>query len=64
MLAPEKRQQFLAKAYEVGESREIMGIHYPSDEEAARILAHGMLSSMWDNPKFKKEYLAAKAEWK
>nr|WP_299484880.1 phosphatase PAP2 family protein [uncultured Allomuricauda sp.] len=63
-LVPEKRQQFLAKAYEVGESREIMGIHYPSDEEAARILAHGMLSSMWDNPKFKKEYLAAKAEWK
>lgn len=62
-LVPEKRKEFLAKAYEVGESREIMGIHYPSDEEAARILAHKMLSTMWNNPKFKKEYNSAKEEW-
>ncbi|MEX0313669.1 MAG: phosphatase PAP2 family protein [Allomuricauda sp.] len=62
-LVPEKRQEFLAKAYEVGESREIMGIHYPSDEEAARILAHKMLTAMWNNTKFKKEYNLAKKEW-
>ncbi len=62
-LVPERRKQFLDLAYEIGESREIMGIHYPSDEEAARILAHGMLSAMWGNPIFQKDLKAAKAEW-
>ena len=62
-LLPEKRQQFLDLAYEIGESREIMGIHYPSDEEAARVLAHDMLAFMWSNPKFQNDLKAAKAEW-
>lgn len=63
-LIPSKRKAFLALAYEIGESREIMGIHYPSDEEAARILAHGMLSAMWSNSKFITDLEAAKLEWK
>lgn len=62
-LVPGKRQQFLDLAYEIGESREIMGIHYPSDEEAARVLAHGMLTAMWSNAKFLSDLKAAKAEW-
>lgn len=62
-LVPSKRKEFLQTAYEVGESREIMGIHYPSDEEAARILAHSMLTAMLENPKFVKDLAAAKAEW-
>ncbi|WP_430965542.1 phosphatase PAP2 family protein [Spongiimicrobium sp. 2-473A-2-J] len=62
-LVPGKRAEFLAVAYEVGESREIMGIHYPSDEEAARVLAHNMLTAMWDNPKFKTDFEKAKSEW-
>lgn len=62
-LLPAKRQQFLDLAYEIGESREIMGIHYPSDEEAARVLAHAMLTAMWNNPVFQKDLNAAKAEW-
>nr|WP_299387576.1 phosphatase PAP2 family protein [Allomuricauda sp.] len=63
-LVPAKREAFLNLAYEVGESREIMGIHYPSDEEAARVLAHKMLVSMWENPKFRQDLEKAKAEWK
>ncbi|MEO0570300.1 MAG: phosphatase PAP2 family protein [Bacteroidota bacterium] len=62
-LLPKKRQQFLDLAYEIGESREVMGIHYPSDEEAARVLAHGMLATMWSNPKFQQDLKAAKLEW-
>ncbi|UJH67260.1 phosphatase PAP2 family protein [Allomuricauda sp. SCSIO 65647] len=62
-LVPEKRPQFLALAYEIGESREIMGIHYPSDEEAAQVLAHDMLTAMWTNPKFQEDLRAAKGEW-
>ena len=63
-LIPSKRQAFLDVAYEVGESREIMGIHYPSDEEAARILAHRMLSAMMENSNFKTDLEQAKSEWK
>ncbi len=62
-LVPKKRAKFLALAYEIGESREIMGIHYPSDEEAARVLAHKMLELMWDNPKFKSDLSKARIEW-
>lgn len=62
-LLPEKRSEFLAIAFEVGHSREIMGIHYPSDEEAARVLAHAMLVSMTENPEFVKDLKKAKAEW-
>lgn len=62
-LVPAKREEFLDLAYEIGLSREIMGIHYPSDEEAARVLAYGMLSEMWSNPDFTKDMNAAKLEW-
>lgn len=40
-----------------------MGIHYPSDEEAARVLAHSMLTAMWGNPGFQKDLEDAKSEW-
>lgn len=62
-LIPKKRKQFLDLAYEIGESREIMGIHYPSDDEASRVLAHGMLSAMWSNPNFINDFNASKLEW-
>jgi len=35
-LIPEKSDDFITLAYETGYSREILGVHYPSDEEAAR----------------------------
>lgn len=63
-LIPNRRSDFLEIAYEVGESREIMGIHYPSDEEAARVVAHRMLVMMLDNEEFKQDLKNAKAEWK
>jgi len=63
-LIPEKRKEFLQLAYEVGESREIMGIHYPSDEEAARILAHSMLTEMLSNDGFREDLERAKREWR
>lgn len=62
-LQPSKRKEFLAIAQEVGVSREIMGIHYPSDEEAARVVAHKMLSLIWNKEDFKKDLKAALSEW-
>lgn len=63
-LMPEKRKAFLDLAYEIGVSREIMGVHYPSDEEVARQLAHQMLALMWQTEQFQADFKAAKTEWK
>lgn len=63
-LIPEKRDEFLALAYEIGFSREILGVHYPSDEEASRILAHNILSKMWEKSNFKSDFIKARNEWK
>lgn len=63
-LFPEKRQFFLSLAEEIRQSREIMGIHYPSDNEASRVLAHKMLELMSYSEKFQEDFKAAKGEWK
>ena len=62
-LLPKDRDAFLELAYEIGHSREIMGVHYPSDEEAARQVSHRMLSLMWNTDKFQRDFQAAKNEW-
>lgn len=62
-LLPAKRQAFLELAEEIRQSREIMGIHYPSDDEAARVLAHKMLELMSYSAKFQQDYRQALAEW-
>ena len=62
-LLPEKRTEFVDLAYEIAFSRELMGVHYPSDEEAGRQLAHRMLWLMWHTEAFQKDFAAAKAEW-
>ena len=63
-LIPAKRKEFVDLAYEIALSREIMGVHYPSDEETARQLAHRMLWLMWHTKKFQEDFQKAKAEWK
>ena len=62
-LIPSKRQAFLDLAYEIGLSREIMGVHFPSDEEEARKLAFAMLQLMWQKEQFKEDFLKAASEW-
>jgi len=62
-LIPEKRQAFLDLAYQIGYSREIIGVHYPSDEEASRKLAHQLLKQMWEKPAFIKDFHLAQLEW-
>jgi acid phosphatase (class A) len=62
-LIPAKRNEFLNLAYEIGLSREIMGVHYPSDEEASRKLAHEMINLMWQNEDFQRDLQNARQEW-
>lgn len=63
-LIPEKNAAFIDLAYEIGYSREVLGVHYPSDEEAARQLSYQMFEAMWKTEKFQKDFKKAKAEWK
>jgi acid phosphatase (class A) len=62
-LTPEKRQEFIKVAAEVRWSRELMGIHYPSDNEASRIIGWHLLKYWYNNPRFIADLKKAKAEW-
>lgn len=62
-IIPEKREAFLKMADEVRWSRELMGIHYPSDNEASRIVGWNLLKYWYNNPQFVSDLEKAKLEW-
>ncbi|WP_291035241.1 phosphatase PAP2 family protein [Dyadobacter sp. 50-39] len=63
-LLPQRRNEFIKLAEEIRRSREILGIHYPSDNEAARQISHKMLTYYFANKEFLKDFEAASVEWK
>jgi acid phosphatase (class A) len=63
-VVPEKQREFIALAEEIRRSREIMGIHYPSDNEASRLIAYKMMQYYFQNDAFIKDFKEAVAEWK
>lgn len=63
-IIPEKQNDFIALAEEIRRSREILGIHYPSDNEASRQVAYKMIQSYFRKEAFLKDYKEAVAEWK
>lgn len=62
-IIPEKREEFIKMAEEVRWSRELMGIHYPSDNEASRMIAWHMLVYWHHSPQFLADLEKAKIEW-
>lgn len=62
-LAPEFTDVFLKDAYDMAHSREIIGVHYPSDSEASRILARQFVNKLFQNEKFLKDFELVKKEW-
>lgn len=63
-LAPKHRDVFFNDALEISLSREWGGIHYPSDDEAGRVLARQFVDLAWQSTEFQKDFAKAKAEWK
>jgi len=63
-LAPEFADVFLKDAYDMAHSREIIGVHYPSDSESSRMLARQLVNELFKNEKFKKDFELVKKEWK
>ena len=61
-MVPEKRAAIFARAAEYGENRVILGVHFPSDIEAGRMNATAMIAVMMQNPDFKTDLAAARAE--
>jgi acid phosphatase (class A) len=61
-LIPEFNAFFLKDAYDMAHSREIIGVHYPSDSESGRVLAYELIQRLKQNESFKKDFAAAKKE--
>lgn len=63
-LAPEFSDVFLKDAYDMAHSREILGVHFPSDSEASRLLAQQFVAKLFANAAFLKEFETVKLEWR
>lgn len=61
--APEFTDIFIKDAYDMAHSREIIGVHYPSDSESARIFARQFVNKLFLNAKFLRDFEEAKKEW-
>jgi len=62
-LAPEFTDFFIKDAYDMAHSREIIGVHYPSDAEASRIFARQFVNALFQNEKFLQDLERVKKEW-
>jgi len=62
-LAPEFTDIFIKDAYDMAHSREIIGVHYPSDSESARIFARQFVNKLFQNEKFREDFQKVKEEW-
>jgi acid phosphatase (class A) len=61
-LLPEFTAFFMKDAYDMAHSREIIGVHYPSDSESGRLLAHELIKRLFTSEKFRKDFAAAQQE--
>lgn len=61
-LIPEFSSFFIKDAYDLAHSREILGVHYPSDSESGRLLAYQLVQRLLTKESFKKDFAAAKEE--
>ena len=54
---------FLNDARTITHSREVIGVHFPSDLEAGRVFARQFVDQLLASEKFKPEFEKVKAEW-
>ena len=60
---PYRQNEILKRAYEYGESRVIVGFHYQSDVDHARILSSVLLNRLHANDDFMTQLQKAKEEF-
>lgn len=61
-LLPEFSSFFIKDAYDMAHSREILGVHYPSDSESGRLLGFELIHKLKQIPAFQSDFEKAKAE--
>jgi acid phosphatase (class A) len=61
-MIPEKKDAFMARAVQYGQSRFVVGVHYASDLEASKMAGAVVGNAMLHNADFIKEMEAAKLE--
>lgn len=62
MMVPEKRDALYERGWEYGINRVISGAAYPSDWDAAHMIAELAIFQMMKNPDFQSDFQAVKAE--
>ena len=62
-LAPQRRDALVQSAREMAWSRELLGVHYPSDSEAGRLLAQDFVRLLFESAAFRKDLAAVADEW-
>ena len=60
---PERQDEILQRGFEYGESRVIVGFHYQSDVDAARVITSTLVNRMHAKEDFVKQLQKAKAEF-
>ena len=61
-MVPEKRTELFARALEYGHNRIVGGVHWPSDDEAGRIIGAVIAALMMQSPAFRADLLSSKVE--
>jgi acid phosphatase (class A) len=61
-LAPALGPEFVKMAAEMAYSREVIGVHYPSDSEVSRVWARAFVNELLTRPAFRADLAKAKAE--
>ena len=62
-VAPEFSDIFLNDARAIAHSREIIGVHFPSDSEAGRVLARQFVDLLLASEQFRPEFERIRNEW-
>ncbi|WP_238632755.1 acid phosphatase [Corynebacterium pseudodiphtheriticum] len=62
MMLPEVGTQLLARGSEAGESRLVMGVHFPLDVIGGRMTGQAAAADRWNDPKMRDALLQARAE--
>jgi acid phosphatase (class A) len=61
-MVPEKSAAVFARGRAFGDSRVVLGVHYPSDVEAGRFAAIALATGLFQSPAFLQDFTEAKAE--
>lgn len=62
-MAPEQQDTILRRGWEYGESRVIVGAHWQSDVDAARLAASSCVARLQASPEYRTDLAAARAEY-